>query len=96
MSSGSREGSGRGFGPSPTTNGCGSRDERMRSDPKQIRLVPSPGREPERPEPDRARPGEGQRGIYLERLKAEIRAGTYQADIRDIAMQLARAMDAAV
>ncbi|WP_022662189.1 flagellar biosynthesis anti-sigma factor FlgM [Paucidesulfovibrio longus] len=29
----------------------------------------------------------------LRRLKEEIRAGTYKADIKDIAMQLAAAMD---
>ncbi|MDD4732389.1 MAG: flagellar biosynthesis anti-sigma factor FlgM [Desulfovibrio sp.] len=34
-----------------------------------------------------------ERAEKLRRLKEQIRAGTYQADIKDIAMQLAAAMD---
>ncbi|MGE4552739.1 MAG: hypothetical protein AB7D57_06480 [Desulfovibrionaceae bacterium] len=67
----------------------------MRDDPKRHRPTHDPERRIDRAEPDPARP-EGPRGVYLERLKAEIRAGTYRADIRDIALQLARAMDTAV
>ena len=89
---------GRGYGegfapPSPGGNGPGSGAVKRRQEQEQQPM--KPGRErPEGPTQS-GRSGACDQGhaARLARLKSEIRAGTYRADLKEIAKQLARAME---